>query len=456
MMMQLSEPVKALNATLIGEDCPFSGVSIDSRTIHQGDLFIALVGERFDGHDYIAAAEAAGAAAIIISRPVDTSLPQLMVNDTRLALGLLAHYWRLRIDPTVIGITGSNGKTTVKEMTAAIFAVNASVLSTKGNLNNDYGVPLTLLALNPGHRYAVVEMGANHPGEIDYTSRLAQPDIALITNAGAAHLEGFGSIEGVARTKGELIESLSDRGVAILNHDDASLELWQSLSGQRRIITFGLSKEAEVHAEKIEYGRQKNGFNCTFTLIYKEQRQAVSMALAGNHNVCNALAAAAAAIAADIELGQIAEGLATLKPVSGRLQPMKGAQESLLINDSYNANPSSFSAAFNLLAALPGESWVVMGALGELGENSRALHGEVGHEARAKGITRLFAVGDEAAESVAAFGQGATLFNSQVELIEAVSQALQPDITVLIKGSRTQRMERVVEALALGDCPRTD
>ena len=446
-MMPLSDLCRIVDGELQGADVPFDAVSIDTRSLHAGDLFVALKGEHFDANDLIEQAEQAGAAAALVERQTASGLPQVVVVDTRLALGRFGGAWRQRCDAKVIGVTGSNGKTTVKEMLAAMLGLHDPVLFTQGNLNNELGVPLTLLRLRPEHRYAVVEMGANHPGEIAYTSRLALPDVAVITNAGAAHLEGFGSIEGVARAKGELLGSLDESGTAVLNADDVFLPLWKPLAGNHRVITFGFSAHADVCAVEVEPTELADGFRTRFVVEYEGQRSSMSLALAGRHNVCNALAAIAGSLALGLDREQIKAGLAAVRPVPGRMQPVAGPQGSVLINDSYNANPTSFEAGLDVLAALDGEPWVIMGALGELGDDSSELHARVGEMAKGKGVVQLFATGADAERTVAAFGEGARFFSRPSDLAAAVRKIIHKDVVALVKGSRSQRMEQVIDAL---------
>lgn len=448
-MMRLSELAAIVDGELRGGDADFVSVSIDTRTLNPGDLYIALRGAHFDGNDFIGEAVRAGASAVVVERDADAALPQVRVKDGRVALGRLGAAWRERWSGKVVGITGSNGKTTVKEMVAAVLGVAAPALKTKGNFNNDIGVPLTLLRLRPEHRYAAIEMGANHPGEIAYVAGLAKPDVAIIANAGASHLEGFGSLEGVARAKGELIGSLGAGGTAVLNADDGFFEYWRGLAGPRSVLSFGFSETAAVRADPasvcVTWG--ESGFRTSFDLIHGKERQPMALALAGRHNVTNALAAAAAGLALGLDLDQVRRGLAGLMPVPGRLEPVLGQRGSLLINDTYNANPTSFAAALAVLTNLPGESWVVLGAFGELGAASAELHAEIGQQARALGVTRLFAVGPNADRTAAAFGEGAVYCHSQEEMIEHIEAELREGIVILVKGSRSQHMERVVEAL---------
>ena len=447
--MRLSELREIIGGELRGGDAEFAKASIDTRTLKPGDLYLAIRGARFDGNDFIVEAARSGASAAVVERFADCDLPQLRVADGRLALGRLGAAWRSRWPGRLVGITGSNGKTTVKEMVAEVLSVAAPTFKTQGNLNNDIGVPLSLLRLHSEHCFAAIEMGANHHREISYVADLAAPDVAIISNAGAAHLEGFGSLEGVARAKGELIESLTPEGVAVLNADDRFFDYWRGLAGSRPVVSFGFSESAVVRADpgSLAMGLEEAGFRTSFELIYQGDSFPMALALAGRHNVTNALAAAAAALALGLDMAQIRRGLARLVPVPGRLEPVRGRSGAVLINDAYNANPSSFGAALEVLTSLPGEPWVALGAFGELGETSPELHADLGRQAKARGVKRLFAVGPNAERAAEAFGDGALHCQSQDELVERLGAGLSDRIAVLIKGSRSQRMERVVEAL---------
>ncbi|MSR16186.1 MAG: UDP-N-acetylmuramoyl-tripeptide--D-alanyl-D-alanine ligase [Methylococcaceae bacterium] len=447
MKMKLSEIAACVNGKLIGKDVLANGVSIDTRTLQTGQIYVAIVGQLFDGHDFVELTEKAGAIAVLTHKKLETNLPQIIVSDTHLALAELAGAWREKMDLNIIGVTGSNGKTTIKEMLAAILSVNNSVLFTQGNLNNDIGVPLTLLKISPEHRYAVIEMGANHAGEIAYTSRFVNADVVIITNVGAAHLEGFGDVNGVARAKGEIIETLNLNGVAILNADDAFFDYWKNVADSRKIITFGLSKNANVRAENIDIKIENHQFVTRFDLKIGGSEIKINLPLAGNHNVLNALAATAATLALDIPLVQIKQGLETMSPVKGRLQLLRGRLGSTLINDTYNANTSSLKAALNVLEKCDGEHWVILGAFGELGDDTERLHFEMGETLKNHGIKRLFAVGELTKQTIAAFGENAQHFSSQTELLETITNLLKGNETILIKGSRLQRMENITTAL---------
>lgn len=450
MIMKLSEINTIVHGWRVGKDMEVSSVSIDTRTLEAGDLYVAIKGENFDGNDFVDKADMAGAAAAILHQEVETKLPHIVVANTRKALADLACAWRKKAGISVVGITGSNGKTTVKEMTASILGSNARVLHTKGNLNNDIGVPLTLLRLNSDHQYAVVEMGANHPGEIGYLGRCAKPDISIITNVGPAHIEGFGDIDGVAREKGQIVESLGPEGVAVLNADDHYFDYWKKLAGNRTVIPFGMSERAEVTASKIRSGIKDNRFVTEFSLGISGDEIKIRMALAGKHNVVNALAAAAACKALDIDLQQIKQGLEAILPVTGRLQPLMSRQGSVVIDDTYNANPASLEAALEVLVSCEGEPWVVLGAFGEMGKDSGKIHEELGELIKSKGVVRVLATGPDAANTVRVFGKGAVFFDTQKELIDALNRELKGNETILIKGSRSQRMEKIAEALVEG------
>lgn len=445
--MFLSEIVEKLSGSLIGSDAKVCGVSIDTRTLQTGNLYIAIAGKNFDGHDFVDSAKEAGAIAVLTHKKLATDLPQVLVENTHSALGQLASTWREKMPAKIIGVTGSNGKTTTKEMLAAILSVNDCILFTQGNLNNDIGVPLTLLKLSPENRFAVIEMGANHVGEIAYSSKLANSNVVIITNVGAAHLEGFGDLNGVAKTKGEIIETLNPHGVAVLNRDDAFFDYWKKLADSRKILTFGLHENADIRAENIDVKIENHQFITRFDLICTDEKISVNLPLAGNHNVLNALAATAATLALGISLEQIKQGLESMSPVKGRLQLLRGHKGSTIINDTYNANTASLQAALNVLQKCNGEHWVVLGAFGELGEHAEQLHSEMGKTLKNGGVKRLFAVGDLTKNTVTAFGENAIHFESQTQLLDTLTPLLTGNETILIKGSRSQRMENVTAAL---------
>ncbi|MBB5192208.1 UDP-N-acetylmuramoyl-tripeptide--D-alanyl-D-alanine ligase [Silvimonas terrae] len=446
-MLTLRETALALNGALTGDaDLVFTRVSTDSRDIQPGDLFVALKGERFDGHDHAAAALAQGAVAVLVEREVPGT--HIVVPDTLAALGQLGAFWRNRMSGLkVIAVTGSNGKTTVKEMIATVLAHYAgadAVLATRGNLNNHIGVPLTLLSLKPEHRYAVVEMGMNHFGEIDYLTHLASPDVALVNNALRAHLEALGSVEGVARAKGEIFGGLKDGGTAVINADDPHAELWSQLAMGKRQITFGL-KSAEVHAREVRTTDEGS----QFILGAGIDETHVLLPVPGLHNVGNALAAAAASSAVGLTVDEIAAGLASYKGVKGRLERKTAANGAVLIDDTYNANPDSMRAAIDVLTGLSAASGkpsiLVLGDMGEVGTEKVERHIEIGQYAKDKGVQQLFTLGTDMTHAAAAFGS--PHYASLEDLLAALNKAVTPDSIVLVKGSRFMQMERVVKAL---------
>jgi UDP-N-acetylmuramoyl-tripeptide--D-alanyl-D-alanine ligase len=452
-MMKMSEAARVLSARTAGPDLTFTGVSTDTRTLEAGDLFVALRGDRFDGHRFLADARAAGAVAAMVERadPANGALPVLIVPDSRLALGRLAAHWRNRFSLPLVALTGSSGKTTVKEMLAAILrqACTAGgepaaecVLATRGNLNNDIGMPLMLLELSSAHRYAVIEMGMNHAGEIRHLAQLAAPDVAVITNAGRAHIEFLGSVERIARAKGEILEGLCDRGIAVLNADDDHVPMWRALAGERRRIEFGLE-----HAAHVTATYRLRSFESEIVVKTAQGDARTRLHAPGVHNVRNALAAAAAAVALDVSTDDIASGLERYRGMKGRLQTKRGVGGSTVIDDTYNANPESMRAAIDVLAQSAGRKLLVLGDMGELGAAAPQLHTELGRYARAAGVERLLAVGEQAAATAEAFGSGARHYGRVEELVAELRDDLTADATVLVKGSRFMKMERVVDAL---------
>ncbi len=439
------------DARLVGAGAGFHGVSTDSRKVVPGSLFVALRGERFDGHDHVAAAFAGGAVAAMVARELPGVGPLLVVDDTVAGLGRLAAGWRARHELPLIAVTGSSGKTTVKELAVAILGRRGPVLATRGNLNNHIGVPLTLLDLDPAHLGAVVEMGANHSGEIAYLTGLARPSVGVVTNAGPVHLEGFGSVAGVARAKGELFAGLGANGTAVINADDPHARVWHELAADRRTLTFGVAADADVTTDPDAIA-EEDGLHprLRFPLVTPLGSIEVGLPLAGRHNVANALAAAAAALVAGADLDAVREGLAVAPTVPGRLQGVAGPRGALIIDDTYNANPTAFAAAIELLATRPGQRWLAVGDMAELGEDALRWHAWVGEQARARGIDRLLAVGTLAARAAEAFGAHGEAFTDQQALVAALRDDLDAGVTLLVKGSRAARMERVVAALTAG------
>ena len=442
-MMMMSRAAEVLHGELLGQDVMFSSVSKDTRTIKGGELYVAIKGANYDGHDFVGAANNAGAAGALVSEKQNVGLPQIYVNDTRLALGELAASWRQQFKGSVIGITGSNGKTTVKEMCSSILNKAAGaehVLATRGNLNNDIGMPMTLLSLRKQHRYAVIEMGASHSGEIDYLARIASPDVAVITNAGPAHLEGFGSVENVARAKAEIYGGLGEQGIAVINLDDEYSVYWRDVCKNRTVMSFSMqNKDADVFAEKSGSG--------VYVLHTPVGSSEIRQILPGSHNVMNALAATAACLGLGIDLENIVAGLSDFSGVPGRLSISHLPGDVCLIDDSYNANPLSLAAAIEVVVGMGGEPWLVFGDMSELGGDAKDLHFDIGRKARQAGIKRLFAVGRYSREAVEAFGQGAEFFESRDELINAIKSEMKSGVVILVKGSRVMEMERVVNAL---------
>jgi UDP-N-acetylmuramoyl-tripeptide--D-alanyl-D-alanine ligase len=424
-----------------------------------GELFVALAGENYDGHQFVRAAQERGAVAAMVEHKLNdaalsTDFPLVCVENTRSSLGQLSARWRQRFSTPLAAVTGSNGKTTVKEMLAAILCEDVEengvmpvdrssrVLATVGNLNNDIGVPLMLLRLREIHQYAVIEMGMNHAGEIAYLTRLAQPDVAVITNAGAAHIEGLGSVEAVARAKGEIFSGLSQQGTAVINADDDYAPLWRTLIGKKRVIDFGLSVKAQISAEF-----KNEAYGSTIQLKLPDGIQDVSLSVPGIHNIRNSLAAAAAAVALGVNGGAIAAGLERFKGVQGRLQIKQGRNRSVLIDDSYNANPESVKAALAVLAAAAGRKILILGDMGELGKTACDLHRTIGEAARLLKLDGLLTLGELSRCASDAYGQGAQHFNDMETLLDSLENRLDADVTILVKGSRFMHMERIVNRL---------
>ncbi len=437
---------QAISARVLGADAEFSRVTTDSRQIQAGDLFIALRGDKFDGHDYVTQALEQGAAAVVVDEQAGLDVaPALVVNDTRLALGQLASVWRQRMPARVLAITGSSGKTSVKEMLAIILRTavgEEAVLATQGNLNNDIGMPLTLLRLRLAHQYAVVEMGMNHAGEIAYLTELAHPDVAAIINAGTAHIGMLGSQAAIAATKGEILAGLASTGIAVINADDAYAAMWGKLAGKHSVIDFGLVNAHDVSAT---YRAELSGSE--ITLQIGKASAVVHLPVAGEHNVMNALAAAAIAHAVDIDMAAIKAGIESYQGVKGRLQHKAAKLGGIVIDDSYNANPDSTLAAIAVLAGMSGRKILVLGDMGELGADAAAMHARVGAAAKVAGIDALYALGDLSAHAVSGFGAGAQHFNDMAELAGVVTAQMSAGVTVLVKGSRFMQMERVVKIL---------
>jgi UDP-N-acetylmuramoyl-tripeptide--D-alanyl-D-alanine ligase len=445
-MMQLSAASLAMHGSLIGDDSAFDCVGTDSRAVRPGQLFVALKGEHFDGHDYAEQALEQGAAGVVLEKNTANLSPAIVVEDSYLALGQLAAHWRAKFAIPVVAITGSNGKTTVKEMLSAILAVKAggmaSIHATVGNLNNHIGLPLTMLKLRDSHQFTVLEMGMNHLGEIAYLSDLAKPTLALINNAGTAHLGELGSRDKIAQAKGEVFAGLAANGVALINADDDYAAYWRALNAGKKILSFGLDQAADVQAS---YQEKDGGY--AVRLRTPAGEVAFTLPVMGIHNVRNALAASAAAYALGVSNADIATGLAGFSAVKGRLQNKMAIHGARLIDDTYNANPDSMKAAIDVLANQTGEKILVLGDMGELGTDAARMHREVGEYAKAKGLKQLYCLGELSLEMVQGFGVGARHFDDAAALAEVIKPQLSAQVTVLVKGSRFMKMERVVDLL---------
>lgn len=439
MNLALSDIASLVDGNLIGKDVEINGVSTDTRKLRAGELFIALVGEKFDPHDLISAKKATDATAVMVERQLDISTPQIVVANTYLALQQLAKLWRERFNIPVIGITGSCGKTSVKELIRQILLSRGNVLATLGNLNNHIGVPLTLLNLREDHSFAVIEMGANHAGEIETLAQIARPDIGVITNIGPAHLEGFGSIQGVAEAKAELYENLSPQGIAVVNCDEIYFDSWQESIGDRMQITFGIENDADVLGNIIDLNLVE--------ISTPIGNLRVQLQSTGQHALYNALAATAVCIGLGIDLEEIKSGLETTQPVPGRLVRLHGIAGSRIFDDTYNANPASLNAALHVLAQEKGEHWLVLGDMGELGAESIALHKKAAEMAKHYGVSRLFGLGEYTQYTVEEFGAGARHFSNHESLTQALQEDLYDDVCVLVKGSRVMKLENVVEEI---------
>jgi UDP-N-acetylmuramoyl-tripeptide--D-alanyl-D-alanine ligase len=453
MKRTLSDFAQAVGGKLHGTDREYKAVSSDTRTLAGGDLFIALRGPRYNANEFVAGATTAGAAGALVDTLQPVAIPQIVVPDTQVALEKAGHAWRSQFSIPVVGVAGSNGKTTAKEMTAAILGASGECLATRGNLNNHIGVPLTLFRIEAKHRFAVVEMGANAAGEVAHLVEIGRPTVGLITNAGAEHLEGFGSIEGVARAEGEMVAGLTADATAVINADDPFADMWRG-STPARVVTFGVENPADFRATDVKTSVGPDGFLTRFNLVSPLGQVAIELHMGGRHNVANALAAAAAATAAGAKLEHVAVGLGTVRAVAGRLQFKKTATGAWLIDDSYNANPSSMQAGIEVLAGLEGRKWLVMGDMAELGEFAESAHKEAGVFAREHGVERLFAIGQLAALAVESFGRGGQWFPDGTALAEGLKGA-PSDVRMLIKGSRVNRLERVVDALVAPSTTQT-
>ena len=435
-------------ANILGCDAPavdiaITGTAIDSRKVTLGSLFVAIAGERVDGHDYLAAARQAGASAALVSSRQDDSLPQLVVGDVVQALGIIAKYWREQCDVKVVAITGSNGKTTVKEMVAAILRQCGSVIATQGNLNNELGVPLTLTRINSSTDYAVIEMGANHRGEISRLVEMAQPQCSLINNVAPAHLEGFGDLMGVAKAKAEIFLGLPENGVGVINTDMDFVNEWKQVLENRKVLTFALNNPAAIKANDLQIDTGSSHF----MVELEGEFHYINVPLPGIHNVANALAAIALTHAMAIPASAMIKGLATMSAVPHRLQLRSGLNRSQLIDDSYNANPGSYKQALATLAAFSGEHWLVLGDFGELGSDSERIHIQMGMDAKQASVKRLWTVGVNSKKACESFGDGAKHFDDVATLESALKQEISKDVTCLIKGSRFMQLDKLADSL---------
>jgi len=440
--LKLSDIASWTRGRLHGADAEMRGVFTDTRKPQAGALFVALAGENFDAHDFVAAARQAGAAAAVVSRPLELDMPQVVVADTLLALGDIARAVRSQQRARVVGITGSNGKTTVKTLLASILSRHGTTHVNAGNLNNEIGLPLSILAMPQDADYAVLEMGAGKPGDIAYLAAIARPEIGLVNNIAPAHLERMGTLQGIAETKGAIYAALPPHGTAVINADDAFANYFAGVAAPRRVLRCALDHPADVRGDIRALGAQSK-----FMLVTAEESAEILLPLPGRHNVQNALAAAALARAFDVPVAKIKEGLEAATPVSGRLIRHAMPAGWILIDDSYNANPGSAMAAIATLASEGGEAWLVLGDMRELGPDAARLHAQVGTFARERGIARLYTVGALAGEAAQAFGAQARHFADQASLIAALAADAHAPVQVLVKGSRGSAMERVVHAL---------
>jgi len=448
--MSLEHLARELDGQLLGGDVAFRELSTDTRSLSPGQAYLALVGDNFDGNEFVHQAQQRGAVAAIVSRTQDAELPQLVVTDTHAALAAMARENRQRSEAKVVALTGSQGKTSVKEMLAAIFSDAAQTLATRANLNNTIGVPLTLLRLEQEHRFAVIEMGANRAGEIAFSVAAALPDIVLITGASAAHIEGFGSLQGIVAAKGEILEGLGDQGTAVLNSDDPNVAQWITRAGNHHVVQFSYANAGGSSSYFAKNAVLGDDGRVAFDLHTPGGIVAIELKMLGKHNIVNAVAAAAAAMEAGAALENVQAGLSAIEPVAGRMAPMPGIKESVVIDDSYNASPNSFFAAIDVLMSCRGKKVLVMGDMRELGAESVASHQAVGDYARKAGVEKLLAVGDESQQTVTAFGGEGRWYADKDQLIAACEELVNERVTFLVKGSRGARMDVVVKALAGG------
>jgi len=447
---KLSDIARMTRGRLVGEDRTVDAIATDTRALPQGGaaLFVALKGERFDGHDHVAKAAQAGVAAALVSREVETSVPQVVVADTERALAdFAAAVHRERIEEgnaqKVVAITGSNGKTSVKALTLAILERVGTTYATPGNRNNEIGLPLAVIDAPEGVQFAIYEMGAGKPGDIAYLTDIVRPDVSIVNNIAPGHLERMGSLLGVADTKAAIYDALPGDGVAVINADDAFAPYFAERAHGRRLLRFGLESSADLTARDI----QPTLDGSRFTLVAPQGEAAVSLTLPGRHNVSNALAAAALCLSVGASLEQVAQGLNAARSVAGRLVTHRLPNGAVLIDDSYNANPGSLAAAIDTLAAGGGQAWLVLGDMRELGADAEAMHAEAGRRAKGAGIARLLTLGSYSAAASQTFGEGATHFQTHAALIDVLKSELRDGVRVLVKGSRGSAMDKIVAAL---------
>lgn len=442
--MKLSDAAKILNGELKGEDAIFYGASTDTRSIQAGQLFFAWKGDKHDAHNFLDSIEAQGAIGAIVERYTPSvNISQIVVKDSQKALGILAKEWKKQWKGTAIALTGSNGKTTLKEMIASILREKGQTLATEGNYNNHVGCPLTVLKLTDQHEYAVIEMGANHFEEIRYLTKIVQPNVAIVNNAGPCHLEGFGSIEGVAKAKGEIFEGLAKDGIAIINADDDYAKYWLGINTDHKIMTFGIHNDADVMAKNI----QKQSFE----LVIHGESIHVNLPLVGVHNILNACAAAAATYSVGVTLAEIKQGLENLHCVKGRLEKIQLSPNHILINDAYNGNPASLKAGIDALEGIADHTWLVLGDMRELGDLAVSMHEDCGRYAKVKGFDQLLALGELSQKSAEAFGEGGRYFTSHDDIIATLQENLKAiqneSVAILVKGSNSMKMFVVAEAM---------
>ncbi len=422
----------------------FQSISIDTRTLVPGDVFVALKGPDFDGHDFVLEAANKGAIAAIVEHDVICDIPLIKVENTFYKFGELASLRRQKISIPVLALTGSCGKTTTKTMLASILTLCGDTLATEANLNNTIGVPLTLLRLRENHEFAVIEIGANEIWEIDYSAKLTQPNIAIITNVAPVHLEGFGDLDNVAKVKSDILKYIMPNGIAVLNADDKYFDYWSTIAADKKIISFGIQNKADFSAHEIAIESHEA---TQFTLQTPVGERRITLPVLGYHNIMNALAAAAAAHMVGASLDAIEQGLAQMIPVSGRLLKKIGKKEAVILDDSYNANPGSMLVAMQVLAAHKGEKILVMGDMAELGSQAEYYHHEIGLRAREFGIDKLHALGELTPITVEAFGKGGQHWSDRNEMSAEIEKNSHSELAILIKGSKINRMWEVVRDL---------